>query len=116
MHHRHPGLHRGSGGGQRAANRRTPSRISNQVMNNTAVSGTPPAARAATLAIPIERQSFSKFTEEVREAVARPDTHFYLDTSFLVWMTTLGKVARGELVGWIGQLGRERFHVPVWSG
>lgn len=85
-------------------------------MTSPAASGTPPDARAATLAIPTERRSFSKFTADVRAATAKADTHFYLDTSFLVWMTTLGKVARGELVDWIDQLGRERFHVPVWSG
>lgn len=74
------------------------------------------AATAAKLAIPTERPSFAKFTEEVREALEKPDTHFYIDTSFLIWMTTLGKSAREEFVAWIDQLGRARFHVPVWSG
>ena len=86
------------------------------VMDQASGSESIPESRIVRLSIPTERPSFAKFTEEVREALGKPDTHFYIDTSFLVWMTTLGKAARDELVAWIDQVGRSRFHVPVWSG
>jgi hypothetical protein len=70
----------------------------------------------ATLSIPAVAPSFAEFTRQVETAFDSPDTHFYIDTSFLIWVTTLGKNARGEFIAWIDGLGRDRFHIPVWSG
>lgn len=84
-------------------------------MNTESV--TPPAVPPPpTLTIPATSPTFAEFTADVTTAFADQNTHFYLDTSFLVWMTTLGKQARGELIEWIEEMGRSRFHIPVWSG
>ena len=70
---------------------------------------------ATPLTIPTGRETVDGFITRLREMIASPKTHLYLDTSFLVWMTALGKEARGEFIGWIERVARGRVHVPVWS-
>ncbi len=48
-------------------------------------------------------------------ALASPTTRVYVDTSFLMWMTRIGSVARGELTRWLGGLCGVRLRVPVWA-
>jgi predicted nucleic acid-binding protein len=76
--------------------------------------GDPPTARA-WLTIPTSRETIDSFVVRLRELIASPGTHLYVDTSFLVWLTALGKEARAEFTTWIDRAARDRFHVPVWS-
>ncbi len=49
------------------------------------------------------------------ELVGSAGTHFYIDTSFLMWMTKIGLTPRSELLGWLKENASGRTHVPIWS-
>lgn len=69
---------------------------------------------ARPLKIPFERDTVEGYVAALDVLIHSPATHLYIDTSFLVWMTALGKEARGELTGWL-RAAAGRVHVPVWS-
>lgn len=43
------------------------------------------------------------------------DTHVYIDTSFLMWLTKIGTASRQELIGWMRRALMGRVHVPTWA-
>lgn len=65
--------------------------------------------------LPGRRMSWSVFLQAVRSALNNPDAHFFADTSFLTSAGSLHPSARRALEGWIGAIGRERFHIPTWA-
>lgn len=67
------------------------------------------------LSIPNGPESLNDFKVRVGSALVSKNTHIYLDTSFLMWMTTLGRKSRGELLAWMRSDCLGRIHVPVWS-
>lgn len=53
------------------------------------------------------------YLRDLRQALESSDTHFYLDTSFLISAATLHAAARSEVFSWLeGMPGR--VHVPAW--
>jgi hypothetical protein len=83
--------------------------VSSQEMDNSEY-------RPQALTIPTTSLSVAQFIEEAEAFLLQESTHIYLDTSFLVLLTTLGKDARREFLGWMEKLGIERFHIPIWAG
>ena len=69
----------------------------------------------AALAIPTGRETINSFVARLGTLIAAPKTHVYIDTSFLVWLTALGKETRGEFNAWIERVAPGRIHVPIWS-
>ena len=64
--------------------------------------------------IPIKPESADDFIERVSGLLQDKRTHLYFDTSFLMWLTTIGPVSRQQFLAWAGTLG-DRTHVPLWS-
>jgi hypothetical protein len=65
--------------------------------------------------IPIELESSTDFTARVAVLVAREDAIVYVDTSFLMWLTKIGRTSRRQLLDWLVANCPNRVHVPVWS-
>lgn len=65
--------------------------------------------------IPIELESSSDFAARVAALVPRGDAFVYVDTSFLMWLTKIGRTSRSQLVDWLVANCPNRVHVPVWS-
>jgi hypothetical protein len=59
--------------------------------------------------------TFDEYYADIRALAQDSGTHFYFDTSFLMWLTGLGFAARADFLGWMDELGPQRFHVPDWS-
>jgi hypothetical protein len=72
-------------------------------------------ADSSHMQIPVELESSTDFANRVATLVARSDTRFYIDTSFLMWLTKIGRTSRGQLLEWLKAECNERVHVPVWS-
>ncbi len=64
--------------------------------------------------IPITSETPDEFTSRVAGLLMAATTHVYFDTSFLMWLTTVGDEARTEFFRWADTLG-ERTHIPLWS-
>lgn len=84
--------------------------------------GARPAGRArprvgsARLEIPVTSEDAATFKARIGTLLARPATHVYIDTSFLMWATKIGPASRGQLLDWLrAELGA-RAHVPTWAG
>lgn len=77
-----------------------------------------PAHQAAPngLLIPVVVPTIDDLIKEFEAAISNSGCHFYIDTSFLIWLTQIGKAARAEFKSWINAVGPNRFHVPVWAG
>ena len=75
----------------------------------------PKPVSEVALSIPTGNETVDAFTKRVNAALKLPTTHLYIDTSFLMWMTRLGKASRTELRLWFDQDCMGRVHVPVWS-
>ena len=65
--------------------------------------------------IPIELESSTDFTARVAVLVAREDAIIYVDTSFLMWLTKIGRTSRRQLLDWLVANCPNRVRVPVWS-
>jgi len=65
--------------------------------------------------IPIELESSTDFTTRVAVLVPRDDAIVYVDTSFLMWLTKIGRTSRSQLLDWMVANCPNRVHVPVWS-
>jgi hypothetical protein len=78
-----------------------------------------PASGASTVSwlmkIPIELESSTDFTARVAVLVAREDAIVYVDTSFLMWLTKIGRTSRRQLMDWLVANCPDRVYVPVWS-
>lgn len=64
--------------------------------------------------ITLESETPDAFTDRLRSSLSRGDTHVYFDTSFLMWLTKVGRTARAQFVAWAATLDG-RAHVPLWS-
>ncbi|MGK9166718.1 hypothetical protein KXR53_10495 [Inquilinus limosus] len=73
-----------------------------------------PPARAA-LTLPLVAESSEAFLHRLGKALSDRRTRIYIDTSFLMWMTTIGAPARQELIAWLSTLCGNRLRVPVWA-
>jgi hypothetical protein len=67
------------------------------------------------LVIPPKPKSLDEFVKDLAVLLASRKTHIYVDTSFLVWLTALGKEARAEFFDWTKRSASQHIHVPVWS-
>lgn len=65
--------------------------------------------------IPVESETSSEFTSRVVALLADPSTRIYIDTSFLMWLTRIGKDSRKQFFRWIEVTCSGRVCVPVWS-
>ncbi|HEX8486764.1 PIN-like domain-containing protein [Sphingomonas sp.] len=68
------------------------------------------------LAIPIAEESAEDFLARVADLLSEADTHVYIDTSMLMWLTKIGDVARNQLIDCLESECRGRLHVPLWAG
>lgn len=75
----------------------------------------PSASPAGVFAIPTEGEAIADFVARVAALIRDPATHLYIDTSFLMWMTKIGKTSRQQLTTWLEANCTSRVHVPVWS-
>jgi len=64
--------------------------------------------------IPVEVESANAFILRAREVLARPDTHLYVDTSLVMWLTAVGPTSRSAFLDWASTIG-DRIHVPAWT-
>ncbi len=67
------------------------------------------------LKIPSDTENSSAFTQRLAALIRDQDTHIYIDTSFLMWMTKIGSDSRQELVDWLQKNCAGRVHVPIWA-
>lgn len=67
------------------------------------------------LTIPNETESSANFRARVASLIKSGETHLYIDTSFLMWLTKIGTSSRQELFRWLDQNCSGRTHVPVWA-
>jgi PIN like domain len=65
--------------------------------------------------IPVEIENSSDFTKRVGDLLSLDDTLLYVDTSFLMWLTKIGRTSRGQLLNWLTSECPGRVHVPVWA-
>jgi len=64
--------------------------------------------------IRISPESAEAFIERAWAALVDDGTRVYIDTSFLMWLTTVGPVSRNQFFEWAATLG-DRVRVPVWA-
>ena len=55
-----------------------------------------------------------EYVDRVVDLLGRPDTLVYFDTSFLMWLTTIGPLSRGQFETWASAQ-KCRMHVPLWT-
>lgn len=67
------------------------------------------------LIIPSETESSADFRCRLSGLLKAEDTHLYIDTSFLMWLTKIGSPSRQELFHWLDANCEGRVHVPIWS-
>jgi len=72
-------------------------------------------ARTARLRVPLVPERADDFFARIQPVLKDKATHVYLDTSFLMWLTTIGSKSRSELIKWLETALTKRFHVPVWA-
>lgn len=64
--------------------------------------------------IPVEVEPAEDFIARAKAALADANTHVYVDTSLLMWLTAVGPSSRATFVDWASTL-QDRIHVPAWS-
>jgi hypothetical protein len=72
-------------------------------------------AKQRILTIPSETESSAAFRARLAELLSAQDTHLYIDTSFLMWLTKVGSASRRELFDWLNKNCEGRTHVPIWA-
>ena len=70
---------------------------------------------ANILDIPTEPETWPSFCQRLESLVDHPDTHAYVDASFLMWLTQVGTQSRAELFDWFRRAMPNRIHVPIWA-
>jgi len=65
--------------------------------------------------IPLQPEKDADFFTRALGIIRDPRAHIYFDTSFLLWMTTIGTQSRSELLACLNVECQGRLHVPVWS-
>jgi len=73
------------------------------------------AGAKPVLNIPSSPESWETMAARFMGLVGSAGTHFYIDTSFLMWMTKIGLAPRSELLRWLKENAPGRTHVPIWS-
>src|ERR1035437_583690 len=71
--------------------------------------------RRPLLEIPGEAETLADFIARLIALLAAPDTHLYVDTSLLMWLTKIGSGSRQELFAWLEKNCVARVHVPIWA-
>lgn len=71
--------------------------------------------RKPLLIIPSTTEGSGAFRERLVALIKADQTHIYVDTSFLMWMTKIGSNSRQELIAWLRQNCAGRVHVPIWA-
>jgi len=64
--------------------------------------------------IPVSVETAEDFIGRAKDRLAEENTHVYVDTSMLMWLTAVGPSSRAVFIDWASTLG-ERIHVPTWS-
>jgi hypothetical protein len=64
--------------------------------------------------IPISPETTEAFAERIASTLRDPSTHVYFDTSFLMWLTTIGPVSRKEFFDWESTF-KDRCHILPWA-
>ena len=67
------------------------------------------------LTIPNRAEGSHAFSTRLSKLIRASDTHIYIDTSFLMWLTKIGSDSRRELLEWLRENCQGRVHVPIWS-
>lgn len=65
--------------------------------------------------IPTKPETWPSFCHRLERMLSDPQTHAYIDTSFLMWLTQVGSESRNELFTWFRDTLSDRIHVPVWA-
>ena len=60
-------------------------------------------------------RDYPQFMDELVEVLESPQTRFYLDTSLLMWLVSLGSAARSEFLSWCGSRPETSVRIPVWA-
>ena len=71
--------------------------------------------RTPILTIPSVTEDSAAFKQRLAVLISAQNTHIYIDTSFLMWMTKIGSSSRQELICWLQNNCKGRVHVPVWA-
>ena len=71
--------------------------------------------RTPILTIPSVTEDSVAFKQRLAVLISAQNTHIYIDTSFLMWMTKIGSSSRQELICWLQKNCKGRVHVPVWA-
>src|SRR5262249_19212057 len=74
-----------------------------------------PAPRNPLLNIPRDTEESAAFKQRMAALIQDKQTHIYIDTSFLMWLTKIGSASRRELIAWLGANCKGRVHVPIWA-
>ena len=72
-------------------------------------------ANDAKLSLPLSADSAEAFRTRLSGALSDASTQVYIDTSFLMWMVSIGSKPRLELIEWLVALCGDRLTVPVWA-
>ena len=72
-------------------------------------------SRESTLHIPSSPRPWAEFSDRIQSLLADNDTHVYVDTSFLMWLTKIGTPSRAQLFAWLAENIADRLHVPIWA-
>lgn len=64
--------------------------------------------------IPVEFETAEDFIARAQAALTDPNTHVYIDTSMLMWLTAVGPSSRAVFLDWTTTLA-DRIHVPAWA-
>lgn len=64
--------------------------------------------------IPLQAEAPNDFIQRAAGILESGDTHIYFDTSFLMWLVTLGHQSRSQFISWTASIGA-KVHVPIWA-
>ena len=70
---------------------------------------------APTIRIPPQPESQAEYLERAMRLFKDPRCQVYFDTSFLMWLTTIGGQARKDFFSWLRATCPGRYVVPVWA-
>jgi len=60
-------------------------------------------------------RDYKAYMDELADALKSGDTHLYLDTSLLMWLTRIAAGARDEFIAWCRSRRTGTVWVPVWA-
>lgn len=60
-------------------------------------------------------ENSDEYLQRLERLISESTTHVYFDTSFLMWLTKLGRPAREQFFAWVNAAEPRRFHVPLWG-